>query len=287
MKMLNPVKLPAALSVAICLGALSASADYFEDFTSYEVNTTLSNGDTLASGNLTWKQSSFGGDAVIVAADDNLTFTLPGGGNNVYGFMQESSAMVVPSGSDSVNRTVDLSMQEIASGVSGADAFGVGFYGVGTLPAASGWGSTIGMTVQFADFSGTNALVIRRRGSDGTIDSWNGSEWTNDFTVQLSSISLNTTYTVEAIVTDSILTLSVMDGETIVESATSDLSGIFSYGSGMQWTVGDYNSQNSNEPYEFTINGLSMTSIPEPQSGSVLLIVAGLLMVLKARCCRQ
>ena len=253
-----------------------SSANYIEDFTSYGSDTVLNNGDLLASGALDWNASSIQTEAgEVIAADDNLVFSLNGStGNNKYAFLQETTDVTTPSSGQEAIRSVNLSLQQDAFDSAGAQVFGVGFYGDGLLPAGSGWGSVVGMTVQFADFSGTNAFVIRRRGTDGSIDSWDGTQWTNNFTEQLSGFSLNSDYTVRASIDDaSNYTLEVLNSSsTVVESATSSISDIFNYTNGMRWTVGDYNDQNADLKYQYTVNSLELSTIPEPSQAGLVLV---------------
>lgn len=228
---------------------------YREKFSWYAADTVLTDGTELAGNYATWHQSVLG-SATVIEADNALEFVLPGSGNNIYGFIAENSAISTPSVGKQAIRSVEISMQTVPlSTASAAGQMGVGLFSAGDIPASGGWGSVIGFAVQFGYVDGATKFMIRRRGNDGRIDAWNGSGWENTFNIGLSEYRLNQDYRiVSSIASDGIIKLSVYDGDRLVESASSNVSSIFSYPSGLTWVIGDFNSQNSDLPYEFTVN---------------------------------
>lgn len=237
----------------------SGSDFYNENFMSYDYDTVFTNGTLFAAGNMQWNsEDSWASTGMLSVVSENLSLQLhpSSTGYCVYGFAEEVSDLSVPPSGVSCERIVELSFQTLAGNSTGAQALGVGFYADGSLPAAGSWGATIGLAVQVADFNGTPKLMIRRRGTDGNVDSWDGDDaWTNNFTFALSDIALNENYTIRSVITDGgECTLQVFDeNNSLLESATSPLSDVFSYADGLRWIIGDYNSQNANLPYEFTI----------------------------------
>lgn len=272
-------------------GVSSAGVLYNEDFSSYGTDTVLSNGDNLGSGLLRWRRNTVSDTwavtNTIVSASDQLKTELHpnANGKNVYSYMTEQTDVATLSAGQSTDRSVSLSMQTVPlTENSTGGSLAVGFVESGGVPKADSWGVSLGFAVQFGYVDGGKDFIIRRRGTDGEIDSWNGSVWTDDFTTGLSSYSLDKDYSIVSTQTDTSLTLDIFDGETLLESAETSFADMFDYTEGMRWIAGDFNSEvQPDVPYEFTLNSLESSTIPEPASLGLILLGGGLVMALRSR----
>ena len=267
------------LGLVACVAA-GANADvvYNEDFSSYGSDIILSDGDSLGGGLLQWKRNTTAAWAVtntVVSASDQLKTVLHpvSKGNSVYSYIAESTDIAALSEGQRVTRAVNLSMQRVPLTTSStAASLAVGLVKSGSVPAEGNWGVALGFTVQFGYVDGATQFMIRRRGVDGATDSWNGSMWTDDFTTGLLAYSLDKDYSIVSVQTDTDLTLKIYDGETLLESATTGFVDMFDVPDGLTWMAGDFNSQNAALPYEFTLNSLTSTAVPEPATISMLIV---------------
>lgn len=226
---------------------------YRQDFSGAD-NHIVDQSPLVAGGALMWFQSSGGVNSEIVPEEEELVFSLKAKGNKAYGFAVEQEELSFPK-EGSVVRTVDFSMQKIAYNSNGAQVFGAGFFDGDSLPAASAWGKVVGLTVQIINENGESSFVIRRRGWDSRIDSWDGEKWTDEFTIPLSKVVLNQSYQVQAKVSsEDEVTLMILENGAVLESATSERKGLYDKARDLYWMVGDFNSQNADLKYEFTLN---------------------------------